>query len=315
MRINQVGIVGAGALGLLLGERLVKTLGPEGVQFIADESRCRRYEQTGFQVNGQALRIPCVSAPRGKYLDLILFAVKSYDLPSALELVRPFVGPETILMSLLNGISSEEIIGEALGAEKVLYTVGQGMDATRVGQTLNYTVPGFWRLGEADGTESERLQAVVALYDQAGIAFEVCPDIRYQLWSKLMLNTGVNQTLAVLGGSYRVIHENQNDSRQIMRQAMEEVRKLAALEGVTIPEAEIDVWFRIVDSLGPDQQPSMLQDVEAGRQTEVELFAGTIRRLGARHGVATPINDWFYEEILKKSPPHSEGFGSRGLTD
>ena len=305
MEIKRVGIVGAGALGILTGQALTRSLGQAQVVFIADEDRCRRYRKKGFRSNGESCSFTFASEPDGEPLDLIIFTLKIYHLEETLELVRPFVGDHTILMSLMNGISSEGIIGDALGREKVIYTVALDMDATRVGSELTYTRPGFYRIGEADGRDSERIQAVARLFTRAGIAWEIRSDIRHQLWSKLMLNTGVNQTLAVLGGSYRVIHENRHDSRRIMRQAMEEVRDLAEKEGVSISDAEIDVWFGIIDGLGPDKQPSMLQDIEAGRETEVELFAGTVRALGRKHGVPTPVNDWLYEAIKAKHPDHS----------
>lgn len=305
MEIKRVGIVGAGALGILVGQALTRSLGKEQVVFIANEDRCRRYRSTGFRSNGEPCAFTFASEPDGAPLDLIIFALKIYHLEETLELVRPFIGDSTVLMSLMNGISSEGIIGNALGMDRVIYTVALDMDATRVGNELTYTRPGFYRIGEADGHDSERIQAIARLFTRSGIAWEIRSDIRHQLWSKLMLNTGVNQTLAVLGGSYRVIHEDRHDSRRIMRQAMEEVRELAKMEGVSITDEEIDVWFGIIDGLGPDKQPSMLQDIEAGRETEVELFAGTVRALGRKHGIPTPVNDWLYEEIMAKHPGSS----------
>lgn len=300
-KIRSVGIVGAGALGILVGDALTRTLGREQVLFIASKDRCRRYDSKTFTANGATCDFNFVSSPPDGPLDLIIFAVKIYHLEDTLDLVRPFAGENTILMSLMNGISSEEIIGDALGSHRVIYTVALDMDATRIGTELTYTRPGIFRIGEADGRVTPRIRAVADLFTRAGIAWEIREDITHQLWSKLMLNTGVNQTLAVLGGSYRVIHEDRGNARDIMRRAMEEVRQLARLEGVDIPAGEIDVWFGIIDGLGADKQPSMLQDIEAGRETEVELFAGTVRRLGKQHGVPTPVNDWLYEQILKKT--------------
>lgn len=301
MKIKNVGIVGAGALGVLIGKNLTEALGKEKVFFIANAERCRKYEEQGFISNGERCDFSYASENVGGPLDLIIFSLKIYDLRGTLPVVRPFVGENTILMSVMNGISSEGIIGEALGRDQVIYTVALDMDATKVGNELSYTRPGLYRIGEADGAMTERLTAVTELFERAGIRYEIKPNIRYELWSKLMLNTGVNQTLAVLGGSYRTIHENRHDSRRIMREAMEEVRTLAEKEGVTIKAEDIDTWFGIIDGLGPDKQPSMLQDIAAGRETEVELFGGTVRELGRKHNIPTPVNDWLYDEIKKKT--------------
>lgn len=303
MEIKRVGIVGAGALGILIGKNLADTLGRENVVFIADAQRCQKYQREGFFSNSEKCEFTFASEAAEGPLDLVIFALKIYNLRPSLPLVKPFVGDETILMSVMNGISSEEIIGEALGRDKVIYSVALDMDATKIGNRLTYTRPGLYRIGEADGTITPRIKSLAELFDRSGLKYEIKSNIRYELWSKLMLNTGVNQTLAVLGGSYRTIHENLHNSRKIMRDAMEEVRTLAEREGVQIQAEDIEVWFRIIDGLGADKQPSMLQDITAGRETEVELFAGTVKELGKKHQVPTPVNDWLYEEILKKTGP------------
>ncbi len=300
MAINTVGIVGAGALGVLVGKKLHDCLGKDNVFFIADEARCRRYQEEGIYSNGEFGDFNYVHEPKDGPLDLIIIALKDYVLKETLPLVKPFVGEDTILMSLMNGITSEAIIGEALGKEQVIYTVSQGMDASKVGNQHSYHKAGLYWIGEADGGESQRLKDLGELFDRAGIVYEIHPNIIYRTWSKLMLNTGINQTMAVLEKPYRWFHENIDGARDTTRAAMEEVRLVAAAEGVEIASSDIDQWFRILDGLGADKKPSMLHDVEAGRETEVELFAGTIKKLGQKHGIKTPVNDWLYEELLKK---------------
>lgn len=301
MEIKKVGIAGAGALGVLVGKKLNDFLGKDNVVFIADEERCRRYREEGIYSNGELCDFSYVDKPQEGTLDLIIIALKDYVLQETLPLLKPFVGEDTILMSLMNGITSEEIIGEALGKDKVIYTVSQGMDASKVGNQHSFHKAGLYWIGEADGSESQRLNDLGALFDQAGIVYEIHSDIIYRTWSKLMLNTGINQTMSVLEKPYKWFHENIDEARTTTRAAMEEVRSVAAEEGVVIAESDIDEWFRILDGLGADKKPSMLHDVEAGRATEVELFAGTIRRLGEKHGIPTPVNDWLYEELQKKS--------------
>lgn len=301
MKIEKVGIVGAGAMGILIGKTLSDSLGKDQVVFIADSERCRKYQAQGFISNGATCDFSYASEPVDGPLDLILFAVKIYDLEQTLALVKPFVGKNTVLMSVMNGISSEAIIAGAFGADQVIYAVAVSMDATKRGNELSYTSPGLLRIGEADGTVSERLKTVTDLFDRSGLNYEIRPDIKHDLWTKLMLNTGVNQTLAVLGGSFATIQQDLHNSRELMRAAMEEVRSVAEPEGVLITEADIEAGFKVIDGLGADKQPSMLQDVEAGRETEVELFAGTVKALGKKHNIPTPVNDWLYDEIKHKA--------------
>lgn len=302
MEIKKVGIVGAGSLGILVGKKLNDLLGKNNVVFIADEEHCNKYEREGVYSNGVFCDFNYVHRPQNGTLDLIIIALKDYVLERTLPLVKPFVGPDTILMSLMNGVTSEETIGEALGRDKVIYTVSQGMDASKVGNQHVFQMAGRYWIGEADGRTSQRLEDLGRLFDLAGIVYEIHSDIIYRIWSKLMLNTGINQTMAVLEKPYKWFHENIDDARTITRAAMEEVRTTAREEGVEIAKSDIDEWFHILDGLGADKKPSMLQDVEAGRPTEVELFAGTIRRLGQKHGISTPVNDWLYGELQKKMP-------------
>ena len=302
MEIRRVGIVGAGALGILAGKKLNDCLGKEQVLFIAGEDRCRKYREEGIFSNGEFCDFRYTSTPEDGPLDLIIIALKDYSLKETLPLLQPFISQDTILMSLMNGITSEKIIGDFFGKEKVIYTVSQGMDPGKIGNQHSFTKAGTYWIGEADGSVSQRLKDMGTLFEKVGISYEIHPDIIYRTWSKLMLNTGINQTLAVLEKPYLWFHENRDDARIITRSAMEEVRSVAEKEGILIPEADIDRWFTILDGLGPENKPSMAQDVEAGRETEVDLFAGTIRGLGEKHGIPTPVNDWLYSELMKKRP-------------
>ena len=123
MKIEKVGIVGAGAMGILIGKKLSDSLGKDNVVFIADPERCNKYRQQGFISNGEKCDLSYGSEPVKGPLDLIMFAVKIYDLEKTLALVKPFIAKNTVLMSVMNGISSEAIIGEAFGAEQVIYAV------------------------------------------------------------------------------------------------------------------------------------------------------------------------------------------------
>jgi 2-dehydropantoate 2-reductase len=104
-----------------------------------------------------------------------------------------------------------------------------------------------------------------------------------------MLNVGINQISAVLHTTYGSF-SRLPEARELMRLACREVALLAEREGIALTEADIEDFFPIFARLAPDGKPSMLQDVEAHRKTEVEMFAGTVVAFGRRHGVPTPVN-------------------------
>jgi 2-dehydropantoate 2-reductase len=298
MEIKTAAIVGLGALGVLFGHQIEKSA-PEGaLRILADGARVARYRQEGVFANGEACRFRYVTpeAP-GESADLLIFSVKFGALSAAVEAARGLVGPDTVILSLLNGIISEEVIGRALGAEKVLPAVAQGMDAVKVGNRLTCHHMGMICFGNRpDGGGAAQTAAVARFFERTGVPFQIMPDMRRHLWSKFMLNVGVNQAVAVFECDYRGV-QRPGEARDTMIAAMREALTLAQAEGVDLTEADIDYWLRILDGLSPSGKPSMRQDLEAGRKSEVDLFAGTVAALSAAHFIDCPVNRMLLERI------------------
>ena len=203
--IESAAIIGMGALGLLFGEPMAEFLGPDRFSFVMDPVRCRRHKDDVYTINGRTVHFPVRSTDQVKEpVDLVLVAVKGPDLESAVRTMAPCVGRNTILLSLMNGISSEEILGARFGREKVLYEVSQEMDAQRYGTALTYTKRGRILLGvpkDADPQTGKSLDAaleeVCAFFDRAKVPYAREADILYRQWSKWMLNVGCNQVCMV----------------------------------------------------------------------------------------------------------------------
>ena len=134
MRIENVSIVGMGALGVMYGDFFTKKLGKEHVEFVADKARIDRFQQEGIFCNGHLCDFSMADeAESGRSADLLIFAVKATGLQAAIHTVRNKVSRNTIILSLLNGITSEEIIGKAYGMDPILHCIVQGMDTIKVG--------------------------------------------------------------------------------------------------------------------------------------------------------------------------------------
>lgn len=214
-------------------------------------------------------------------------------------MVKNQIGENTIILSVLNGITSEEIIGSMYGMNRILYCVAQGMDAVKEGNQLHYTNKGFICFGEIeDQLTSEKVMAVSEFFDRVQIPYELVKDMKHRLWSKFMLNVGVNQTLAVYEGNYGMIQKS-GIERNTMIAAMKEVMKIAEHEKVILTEVDLEYWLKILNTLSPDGKPSMRQDAEARRHSEVELFAGTVIQFGKKYGVNTPVNQRLYDKIVE----------------
>jgi len=299
LAIEKVSIVGMGSLGLIFGSLLMDRLGRENVQFVMDEKRLKRYSGVERLINGKRYDFNLASGnEEGEPADLLIFAVKSTGLEEAIQTVRNRVSGDTIIISLLNGITSEKIIGEAFGEEKVLYTIAEGMDPIRSGHNLDYTKMGLVRIGIDQETEGKKrkLKEVLELFDRTGFPYILEDDVMQRLWSKFMLNVGVNQVLMIHEGNYDTI-QKPGPAREMMIAAMREVVQLAEKESIRITEEDINYYVSLIDSLNPEGMPSMRFDGLNRIKSEVELFSGMVLELGKKHGVPTPINEEIYNRI------------------
>ena len=293
--IKTVGLIGLGAVGALYASALLSS--GADLRVIVDAERKERYSREGVYVNGERVDFPYVTPDEASSVDLLLIVTKEGGLNSALETASAFVGEDTLIISLLNGVTSEGIVSERFGEKNVLYSVAQGMDAVKEGNSLRYVHPGRIVLGEREAGEiSARVQMTADFLNNHGVVCTPVEDMVRRQWGKLMLNVGLNQACMVFECDYGGVQQS-GKAREVMLGAMREAQKMAGLEGYVISEAEFDEWVALLDSFSPIGKPSMRQDGEAHRKSEVELFAGTMVRLGQKHGVQLPVNEWLYQRI------------------
>jgi len=298
MNIEKVSIIGLGALGILFGHHLAKHMNPDNLRVIADSGRIARYQRDRIYCNGEICNFHYVTPEKQvEPADLLLLAVKFNELDDAIRAVQNHVGKNTIILSLLNGITSETIIGETYGMEHMLCCVAQGMDAVKIENKLQYSNMGMLCFGDCcPGEISGKTKAVASFFEKTELPYMVDTDMQRRLWGKFMLNVGINQSVAVYETNYGGV-QKEGRPRETMIQAMREVVRISAKEGVALTEEDIAYWLGIIRPLNPDNKPSLRQDIEAGRMTEVELFSGTVIKLGKKHGIPTPVNQFLYDKI------------------
>ena len=223
MAIKKVSIIGLGALGVLYGHHLSKRMRLEDLRIVADQDRITRYEKEKVYSNGELCEFHYVT-PEEECgpADLVIFAVKFNGLQEAIQSMKKHVGEDTIIISLLNGITSESIIGEAYGMDKVLYCVAQGMDAVKVGNKLTYDNMGMLCFGSKEpGVISSKAEELAEFFEQMDVAYEIETEMMKRQWGKFMLNVGVNQTVAVYQTNYGGI-QREGEARDTMIAAMRE---------------------------------------------------------------------------------------------
>lgn len=295
--IKRISVVGLGAIGGAYASRLYNE-NPEALRVIANRERISRYKKQGFIINDKKYDFNYISPEeKTEPADLIIVAVKYHQLNQAIEDMRNQVGPDTTIISLMNGINSEEIIGKEYGMDKLLYGLCVAIDGVREGNKIQYTNIGKIIFGDKKNLEyTPRIKAIKVLFDNANIPCEIPEDMMRALWWKFMINVGINQVSAILKAPYGVFH-NIKEARELMEAAMYEVIDLSKKIEVNLEQKDIQKFIDLMMTLSPDGKTSMHQDIEAGRKTEVEMFAGVVCELGKKHGVATPINENLFKMI------------------
>ena len=290
----KVYIVGMGALGVMYAD-YIKEHGGD-VSFVMNEERLLIYQDKPVVCNGREQVFSMVDEEKAGAADLVIVAVKYNGLKPAIQTMKNCIGKDTIIMSVMNGISSEDIIAGTYGSEKLIYTVAQGMDAMKAGNRLKYTQMGELCIGSKEKVQAHNVEQVAAYFESIGMPYTADKDIMHRIWGKFMLNVGVNQTCMAYGTTYEGVLKP-GEAHDMMLQAMREVIAAANAEGIALGEEDLEFYVGLLKKLDPDGYPSMAQDRVARRPSEVEMFAGTVIPVCERHGIPAPANRKLYEMV------------------
>ena len=295
--IQKVAVLGAGAMGAYFVTRFFDS--PFfTTALVAKGERSEKLQSNGLIVNGKQYTIPVIIPETAtEPVDLLIVALKHHHLADAVHGLENLIGDSTTIISVMNGLESEEYIGSIYGMDKMLYATSAGIDALRVGNQVTYTAPGTHSFGEATNkTISPKVQRVQAAFEKAGIKYKIPEDMLRMLWWKFMVNVGVNQASAITRMPFGVFQSN-TDAQGLMESLMREVVTLANAEGVNLSEQDIVDWYPVMNQLSPLGKTSMLQDIEAKQKTEVEIFSGKVISLGKMNHIATPVNQAVFQII------------------
>lgn len=295
-KIEKVAIIGMGALGMMYGNHIAKH--DITTHYILDAERYLTYQNQKFVVNNQEIDVILRQDDQVTSYDLVIVAVKYNSLQDAIDSMQHCVDEHTIIISVLNGINSEEIISQRYGENHMVYCVAQGMDSLRVNHEIRYTKMGHLCIGKLAHQSSDNLNALIEFFDEIEMPYQVEEDILYRIWGKWMLNIGINQVCMVYDTTYGGALTKEKASKTLLL-AMEEVIALSKLEGINLKEEEKDYYINLMKTLNPDSCPSMEQDRIAKRKTEVEMFSGELIRRAKVFGLEVPVNKYLYEQIKK----------------
>lgn len=299
--IEKIAIFGAGAMGAAYAG-LFTDNSDIRVYFAARGDRFARLDGAVITVNGRDYKIPVVHPDRVDHpFDLVLVSLKHHHLTEpVLKDIKALTGPDTLILSVMNGLESEKLLGHVCGREKIVPAIAVGIDAVHENNCFTFANPGKIIFGKAPAFSNEidtdRLELVKNALDSGGIPNEISPDILRVMWWKFMINVGVNQVSAVLGIPYGILRKLA-EAQALMIALMQEVVTLARHRGINLDSSDIEQCMAMLNTLGPEGKTSMLQDMEANRKTEVEVFGGAVERMGKEDAIPTPVNSTFFNLI------------------
>ena len=313
MNIKKAAILGAGAVGSYVIWGLSNKDGIE-LGVVAKDERNKRLKNEGITINGVKYT-PNVWTPKeAKDADLLIVCLKYGNLLDTLDDIEKIVGENTIVMSLMNGVDSEEIIGKRINPNNILHSFikvasqkkedGYHFDPeTTIGIILGELQPPF---------ESERIKAINHLFANTGIHRRVTEFIQEEIWGKFRLNVCNNLPQAILGAGVGCYHDSEHMS--FIRKALRgEVESIAEAKGIDL--SKIDDSSGRGSAVKASARYSTLQDIDAGRHTEIDMFSGALVRMGKELGIPTPYNEYTYHMIKALEEKNDGIFNYEGDND
>jgi len=284
-------VAGTGGVGGYFGAKLARA--GEAVTFLARGEQLRAIRSGGLRVRSASegewvVESPAIddTEPAGP-VDLILFCVKSFDTEKVARAILPAVGPETLLLSLQNGVDNEEKIEAVAGPGRVMGGVAYVFSAIEAPGVIAHTYGGTIAFGELNGSGSERGRELRRLFDRAMIPSEFSTQIRRLLWEKYLFITALGGLTALTRSPVGVIRSNP-ETRRLLLTVVDELARVAQAAGAPLPAGIADAVVAAADALPPGMYSSLYHDLIHGRRLEIEALQGHAVRLGEALGVPTP---------------------------
>ena len=298
----RIAIVGTGAVGGYFGGRL--SVAGENVIFLARGEHLRVMRESGLRVDsadGDFVVHPIQATDNAADVgpvDVVLLAVKGWQVPGAIETMRPLIGEKTFIAPLLNGVEAPDQLAAAFGDHRVIGGLC-GLFGSLVGPAhIQNDQPRPWiTIGELDNAHTERIEQLNATFASAGLQTKIAPDIRAALWEKLLFVSPVGAVGAVTRAPIGVVR-GISESRALLEGVMTEVFQVARAHGVHVADDVVARTFAFWDVESGDATTSMQRDILDGRPSELETQVGAVVRAARVVGVHAPHHEFLYASLL-----------------
>lgn len=291
----KIAIVGAGAMGCLYGAKLSSV--PENEVYLIDvwKDHIEAIDKNGLlmEENGALLtynRVKGVTdAEQAGPCELAIIFVKSTLTSIAVQSNKAVFGPDTVALTLQNGLGNIDLIREEIGDHNVIAgTTAHG--ATMLGPgKMRHAGSGKTIIGELNGEKSDRIEKIAQALRDAGLETEISENVLGLVWDKLLVNVGINALTGITK-----LHNgellNYPEIEELLEAAVSEAQSVADAKGIALSYDDPVDHTKAVCKATAANKSSMLQDILNHKQTEIEMINGAIVREGAQAGIETPVN-------------------------
>lgn len=291
----KIAIFGSGGVGGYFGGRLAAS--GEDVTFIARGAHLAALKQGGLHIespNG-GLHLPTVQATDdpGQVgpVDVVLFTVKLYDVEAAAATLMPMIGPNTVVITLQNGVDAVDMVAKHVGADHVAGGVAYIVIVLDKPGHLRHTTAQQLVFGERDGSRSPRLVAFEEAGMRAGFQAKASTTVETDLWIKFVRLSTWSGMTTVTRSPMGTVRDNA-DLFTMMMAAIDETIAVGRARGIVFPPAVIDDTLALIRNFPASSKSSMLEDLERGRRLELPWLSGAVVRLGREVGVPTPTHQF-----------------------
>jgi 2-dehydropantoate 2-reductase len=297
----KIVVIGAGGVGGYFGGRLAAS--GEDVHFVARGAHLDALRTKGLRIQspkGDA-DVPRVNATSDAatigHADVVLFTVKMYDVDAAAAMLPPLIGPDTVVITLQNGVEAVDMVARQVPRAHVAGGVAYVAAVISEPGTIRHTALDTLIFGELDGRRSRRMERFAESCLRAGFQARVSDRIDVDLWGKFARLSVFSGMTAVTRSPLGVIREDP-DLTAMMKAALQESLQVARASGVALPDQYMKEIMTMVGDMPANSKSSMLEDLERGKRLELPWLNGAMVRLGREAGVPTPTHQ-FIAAVLK----------------
>lgn len=295
-KIKKVLLVGLGGVGTVYAN-LISQNPCVDLRVLVDDERLKKYLETPRKLNGIACKFNYILPTEKFFPDLIILATKSDGFSDVVRLIKPFVQPYTILMSLSNGITSEDLLEQIYNNNNVIHSLVICHTISR--DKNNVTHDGVTNIVWGHKHNDKNIISVIKqFFDDCNIKNTLSTNILKDMWKKFCFNCCVNQISAVKNYTFEEIRQD-DDCMDLIKNISNEIQSIAekiGIKGLDLQRYSVEKLYEML----PDAKTSMLQDFENNRIAEVDLFSNVVVQLAEKYSINVPYNKKLYNDLMVK---------------